>query len=346
MFKNKLKIAVFTLACLLLPCSSNENSTLNHPPKKLAPKKSKAKIENLVIDRDYGEDEKDIVVFSTNDSLSAFNDNLGVAAVKYYFDHFDRNENYATLVDIGNFSVGTEEAENSKGKSAIEIMNEAGYDIVVPGSLEFSYGIETFYENMKMLKSNIVCCNIYDTKKKAFPFLPYVIYKYGELKIAYVGVTSPEALLIKDNYENFFDENNEQLIYFFEDETGDALYKQIQTAVDTAKAEGADKVILLAHLGMEGITERWSTIRVIANTKDIDAVIDGHSMEVLDNGLMVNKVGAFIPLVQAGSRFKYLGAMNITKEDYIYPAVMKERSVNKKDEKFQMRVDEILAKYK
>ena len=346
MFKNKLKIAVFTLACLLLACSSNENSTLNHPPKKLAPKKSKAKIENLVIDRDYGEDEKDIVVFSTNDSLSAFNDNLGVAAVKYYFDHFDRNENYATLVDIGNFSVGTEEAENSKGKSAIEIMNEAGYDIVVPGSLEFSYGIETFYENMKMLKSNIVCCNIYDTKKKAFPFLPYVIYKYGELKIAYVGVTSPEALLIKDNYENFFDENNEQLIYFFEDETGDALYKQIQTAVDTAKAEGADKVILLAHLGMEGITERWSTIRVIANTKDIDAVIDGHSMEVLDNGLMVNKVGAFIPLVQAGSRFKYLGAMNITKEDYIYPAVMKERSVNKKDEKFQMRVDEILAKYK
>ena len=69
-------------------------------------------------------------------------------------------------------------------------------------------------------------------------------------------------------------------------------------------------------------------------------------MEVLDNGLMVNKVGAFIPLVQAGSRFKYLGAMNITKEDYIYPAVMKERSVNKKDEKFQIRVDEILAKYK
>ena len=135
-------------------------------------------------------------------------------------------------------------------------------------------------------------------------------------------------------------------MYFFEDETGAALYNQIQTAVDTAKSEGADKVILLAHLGIEGITEKWTATRVIANTKDIDAVIDGHSMEVLDNGLMVNKVGAFIPLVQAGSRYKYLGAMNITKDDYIYPAVMKERSVNKKDEAFQSKVDTILSQYK
>ena len=346
MFKNNLKIATFIITLILIACSSNENSTLNHPPKKAETNENKTSNDNLVIDKDYGKEEKDIVIFSTNDTLSSFNENLGVAAVKYYFDHFDRSENYATLVDIGNFSAGTKEAENSNGKVAIEIMNEVGYDIVVPGSLEFNYGIETFYENMKMLKSNIVCCNIYDTKKKAFPFLPYVIYKYGELKVAFVGVTSPEALLLKDNYEKFFDENNEQLIYFFEDETGDALYKQVQTAVDTAKAEGADKVILLSHLGIEGITERWSTIRVIANTKDIDAVIDGHSMEVLDNGLMVNKVGAFIPLVQAGSRYKYLGAMNITNEDYIYPAVMRDRSLNNKDDKFQTRVDEILSKYK
>ena len=346
MYKNKLKIAIFLLTFLLIACSSNVNSTLNHAPKKPKMSDNKATNTNLIIDKDYGEDEKDIVVFSTNDTLSAFNDNLGIASIKYYIDHFDKDENYTTLVDTGNFSAGTLEVENSKGKAAIEIMNEAGYDIVVPGSLEFNYGIETFYENMKMLKSNIVCCNIYDTKKKTFPFLPYVIYKYGKLKVAFVGVTSPEALLLKDNYEKFFDEKNEQLIYFFEDETGEALYKQVQTAVDTAKAEGADKVILLAHLGIEGITERWSTIRVIANTKDIDAVIDGHSMEVLDNGLMVNKVGAFIPLVQAGSKCKYLGAINITKEDYIFPAVMKDRSVNKKDEDFQKKVDEILSKYK
>ena len=339
---------------ILFSCSNNTNSSLNNSsnePSKT--NESTAEIANnntnnktLVIDKDYGKGSKDVVIFSTNDTLASFNENLSVASIKYYYDHFDKEENFTTLVDTGNFSVGSIEAEKSKGKVSIEIMNAVGYDIVVPGSYEFNYGIDTFYENMNMLKSNVVCCNIYDINKKTFPFLPYVIYKYDDLKIAFVGVTSPEALLLKDNYEKFFDENGEQLIYFFEDETGEALYRQVQTAVDTAKEEGADKVILLSHLGIEGITERWTTTRVIANTKDIDAVIDGHSMEVLDSGLMVNKVGAFIPLVQAGSNYKYVGAINITKEDYIYPAIMRERSINKKDEKFQQIVDEIIDKYK
>lgn len=346
---------IMLLGLLLVSCSSNPNSTLNHPPKDISKYNPPASIDianntneskTAIIDKDYGIGNKDTVIFSTNDGLSAFNENLGISAIKYYVDHFDKENNFTTLVDIGNFSAGSAEADKSQGKSSIEIINKVGYDIVVPGSFEFNYGIDAFYKNMSELKSHIVCCNIYDTKKKAFPFLPYVIYKYNELKVAFVGVTSPETLFLKENYEKFFDENGEQLIYFFEDESGEALYKQIQTAVDTAKAEGADKIILLAHLGIEGITEKWTTTKVIANTKDIDAVIDGHSMEVLDNGLMVNKVGAFIPLVQAGSRYKYLGAINITNEDYIYPAVMKERSVNKRDEGFQKTVNEILDKYK
>lgn len=351
LFRKMIFIALVIVS--VFACSSNPNSTLNHSPKaqdngqsSIQSQADKENNKSVVIDKNYDNGIKDIVIFSTNDTLSSFNENLGVAGIKYYIDHFDRNENFVTLVDTGNFSAGTKEAENSKGKVAIEIMNEVGYDIVVPGSLEFNYGINTFYENMRMLKSHIVCCNIYDVKRKTFPFLPYVIYKYNDINVAFVGVTSPEALLLKDNYEKFFDESGNQLLYFFEDETGDALYKQVQAAVDTAKAEGADKVILLAHLGIEGITERWSTTKVIANTKDIDAVIDGHSMEVLDNGLMINKIGAFIPMVQAGSNYKYLGAMNITKEDYIYPAVMKERSVNKRDESFQELVNKIIDKYK
>ena len=103
--------------------------------------------------------------------------------------------------------------------------------------------------------------------------------------------------------------------------------------------------MLLSHLGIEGVETKWSSTQVIANTKDIDAVIDGHSMEVLDNGLMTNKIGSFVPLVQAGSHLTNLGAMNITKDGYAYPAVMKERSVNTKDEEFQKFIDNVIEKY-
>lgn len=352
MFIKKVKIAlIYCVFFTIFACSSNPNSTLNHSPKDAAKYTPSKNTENktdkpLVIDKDYGKGDKDIVIFSTNDTLSSFNDNLGIASIKYYVEHFDKEHNFTTLVDTGNFSAGTELADKTHGDSSIKIMNKVGYDILVPGSLDFKYGLNKFFENMSKLKSHIVCCNLYDTKKKAFPFLPYVIYKYNDLKIAFVGVTSPEALILRETYDKFYNENGEQLIYFFEDDTGDSLYKQVQLAVDTAKSEGADKVILLAHLGIEGITERWSTTKVIANTKDIDGVIDGHSMEVLDNGLMINKVGQFIPMVQAGSKCKYLGALNITNEDYIYPAVMKDRSVNKKDMEFQKYVDEVFEEKK
>ena len=336
--KRKIMIIItLGLATILFSCSSNPDSTLNHPPKR--------KVQNFIT-KEVNEGLKDIIIFSTNDSFSSYNKNLGYSKIKYYYDHIDRNENYTVLVDIGNFSTGNEVAEKSNGKSSVEIINEMKYDLVVPGSHEFDYGLEAFFENMNALGDKVVCCNMLDTASEQLIFPPYKIFKYGDLKIAFIGVTSPEAIYMKNNRHHFFDkETGNQLIYFFEDEDGSMLYNQIQACVDSAIEKGADKVVLLSHLGIENVTTRWSSMAIIANTKNIDAVVDGHSMEVNDNGLMLNKIGTFVPIVQAGSHLKYLGAMNITKDGYIYPAVLKDRSINKADDSFQEVIDKIIEKY-
>ena len=44
-----------------------------------------------------------------------------------------------------------------------------------------------------------------------------------------------------------------------EDETGKKLYQNVQSAVDSAKAEGVDNVILVGHLGVEGTTDKWKS---------------------------------------------------------------------------------------
>lgn len=355
-FKRLKPIFPMILAFTIFACASNPNSTLNHSPDEVKRHNSshvkykyttiKKNGKEVHINKDYGDASKDVVIFSTNDGLSSFNDNLGLSAIKYFVDNFDRNNDYATFVDTGNFSSGSIEADNSNGQSSIDIINKANYDIIVPGSFEFNYGIDTFFKNMNNLNAHVVCCNIYDIKNNQLPFAPYVIYRYGNINIGFVGVISPETIFLKSNYDKFFDEDGKQLIYFFEDEGGNALYERIQETVDACINDGADKIILLAHLGIEGIRDEWTSTKVIANTKNIDAVIDGHSMEVLDNGLMINKVGKFIPLVQAGSKYKYLGAINVSKEDYINQAVLKERSVNKKDDEFQKFIDSTLEKYK
>ena len=84
----------------LVYCKSNPNSTLNHSIKEV----SDNSLENLGhIDKVCGSENKDIVVFSTNDSLAAYNDNLTYAGIKHYIDNFDRTNDYVTLIDTGNF---------------------------------------------------------------------------------------------------------------------------------------------------------------------------------------------------------------------------------------------------
>ena len=350
-FKTKKLLSLIlslSLMCAATACTTNPNSTLNKNPSELnnaTENVSKPYNSNMTIDKNYGIGDKDIVIFSTNDSLSAYDENLSFAAIKHFYDNFDRNENFVTLVDIGNFSSGNDIARNSKGKSSIEIMNAMGYDIIVPGSHEFDYGLDTFYENMQSLTSRVVCCNIVDLKTETLVFMPYVIFRYNDLNVAFVGVTSPEALFTEGNEDYFFDENDEQILYFFEDATGESLYAQIQATVDAAREEGADKVILLAHLGVENVTPIWSSTSVISHTNGIDAVIDGHSMEVLESGLMTNNIGSFVPLVQAGSHLSNLAAMNITHDGYIFPAEMSKNSIYIKDENMQQVIDSIIKKY-
>ena len=55
----------------------------------------------------------------------------------------------------------------------------------------------------------------------------------------------------------------EIFIYSFnEDATGKKLYTNIQNTVDTVQKLGVDYVFLVAHLGMNGITPRWSSLAV------------------------------------------------------------------------------------
>lgn len=102
----------------------------------------------------------------------------------------------------------------------------------------------------------------------------------GDTSIAFVGVTTPETLT-KSDPTHFQDGEGNYVYTFSEGDGGRALYEDIQQTVDSLRtAGGADYVILLAHLGIEGITEEWTSGPPCRPHHCIDAVIDGHSHEV------------------------------------------------------------------
>ena len=86
--------------------------------------------------------------------------------------------------------------------------------------------------------------------------------------------------------------------------------------MDQARGEGADYVIMVGHLGDNGITEKWSSRSVIANTTGIDAAIDGHSHEVCVENVP-NENGEMVVLTQTGTKFANIGKLTITTDGQI-----------------------------
>lgn len=254
--------------------------------------------------------DSDIVIIHTNDTHCGIEENLGFEGVAAYEKQMKALTPYVTLVDAGDAIQGAPVGTLSEGGYIVSLMNEAGYDFAIPGNHEFDYGMSRFLKLSSNLECGYYSCNLIKGPSGEQVFKPYKMINYDDVAVAYVGVTTPESIT-KSNPTNFQDGRGKYIYSLCEDTTGDALYSQVQEAVDAARAEGATFVILVGHLGNEGTTERWTSRSVIANTNGIDAVIDGHSHETFIDRVP-NKDGLLIPMAQTGTKFANIGKITIT----------------------------------
>ena len=253
--------------------------------------------------------DKDIVVLYTNDVHCGVDDNIGYAGLALYKKEMLAQTPYVALVDGGDAIQGAPIGTLSDGGYLIDIMNQVGYDFAVPGNHEFDYGMPRFLELAGKLNCGYYSSNFMDLRTGTAVFAPYKMFTYGNTKVAFVGATTPESFT--KSTPTYFQDGNGTYIYgFCEDESGKKLYTQIQASVDQAKAEGADIVVLVGHLGENGTTDQWTSDNVIKNTAGIDAVIDGHSHEVY-NKYVKNKDNKDVLLTQTGTKLKNIGKLTI-----------------------------------
>lgn len=253
--------------------------------------------------------DKDIVVLYTNDVHCGVDDNIGYAGLALYKKEMLAQTPYVALVDGGDAIQGAPIGTLSDGGYLIDIMNKVGYDFAVPGNHEFDYGMPRFLELAEKLNCGYYSSNFMDLRTGSAVFAPYKMFTYGNTKVAFVGATTPESFT--KSTPTYFQDGNGTYIYgFCEDESGKRLYTQIQASVDQAKAEGAEIVVLVGHLGENGTTDQWTSDNVIKNTAGIDAVIDGHSHEVY-NKYVKNKDGKDVLLTQTGTKLKNIGKLTI-----------------------------------
>ena len=254
----------------------------------------------------------DIVVLFTSDVHCGVDQGWGYAGLEQIRNTLEAKGDQVLLVDNGDAIQGEAIGTLSSGKAVAELMDKAGYDVAIPGNHEFDYGMENFLEIAGNSTFPYICCNL--MKDGATVLEPYMVFDKGGKKIAFIGVTTPRT--ITSSTPKYFQDENGNFIYDFlqTDKTGQAVYDAIQKSADNARAEGADYVILLGHLGMYAADAPWDYASVAANTSGIDAILDGHSHDS-DQVKVKNKDGAEIPRSACGTKMKSIGWLRISGED-------------------------------
>ncbi len=255
----------------------------------------------------------DIVVLYTNDVHCAVDANIGYAGLAAYAAEMELEvgaEN-VTLVDAGDAVQGAALGTLSQGAYIIDIMNEVGYDIMVPGNHEFDYGMERMLELMGMLDASVISSNFIELATNETVFDAYTIIDYGTIQIAYVGITTPESFT--KSTPKYFQDDTGNYIYGF-GETDNEIYTFVQTAVDGAVAEGADVVVAVGHCGDTGVEEHWSSTEIIANTTGIDVFIDGHAHSAISSATYENANGEDVLLTSSGSNLENIGKLTISED--------------------------------
>ena len=258
------------------------------------------------------QDGNDIVILHTNDVHCGIEDGLTYAGVSAYARAMEEQygaEN-VTLVDAGDAVQGGPIGTLTRGEYLVDIMNQVGYDIFTPGNHEYDYQMPRMLELMDQLDATVVSSNFLDLSTGESVFAPYTILSYGDVDVAYVGITTPESFT-KSTPAYFQDEDGNYLYSFCEDESGQALYDNVQASVDAARTEGADYVVAVAHLGVDVSSAPWRSTDVIANTHGIDVMIDGHSHTAIDGQEVLNEDGETVLLNQTGTKLAALGQVVI-----------------------------------
>ena len=250
----------------------------------------------------------DVVILHTNDIHCGIEDNVGVARLSQYKKNLKKQGLAVLLVDAGDAVQGAPIGKLSTGESIVNVMNAIGYDFIIPGNHEFDYGMARFFELLKMQKTPYYSCNFTDLRTGEHPLQSYKIVNAGGHTIAFVGVTTPETLATST--PKYFQDEKGKFIYgFSEDESGQKIYAAIQKAVDEAKAKGAEFVIVVGHLGMDGTIPRWSSTAIAENTKGVTAIIDGHSHEKYEARMAKGLDGKDVLITQTGTKMQTVGKL-------------------------------------
>ena len=252
----------------------------------------------------------DIVILHTNDAHCGIQNSIGYDGLMLYKKQMLSKYKNVILVDAGDHIQGGTVGSLTNGEAIIDIMNKVGYDVVNIGAHEFDYGQYQLKELSESLNCGYISSNFCFRKNKTSLYPAYKLIERGGKIIAFIGVTTPHALS-KTDLKTIYDEDGNILYHFLTENNNKELYDRIQSHIDYVKSQGVDYVIILSHLGIEGdIEEENTSINLLKNIKNVDALIDGNT-HLEYSKTTKDKEGKDIIIAQTGTKLNNIGVLII-----------------------------------
>ena len=282
---------------------------------------------------------EDIVILYENDTHCVIEGYSKLASMK---NELKETYKHVGVVSGGDFIQGNSLGVISQGEYIVNLMNLVGYDAIALGNHEFDYRLERLNQLVEMMDTKPICCNFKEIDKEDSYFEPYSIVSYGDVDIAYIGITTPHT--ISSSSPTQFKDENGELLYTFSSTT---LYDVVQENINLAKKAGAEYVIALSHIGyaddaIYGDLEDVETL--IKNTHGFDVVLDAHSHSVIEEKIIVDKEGNEVVLSSTGTKFENIGKLIISNGKFD-TKLIKTADYKKTDSNVDAYIEQINSEY-
>ena len=247
----------------------------------------------------------------------------------------NQNRTNTLLIDGGDCFQGSGVAAMSEGRAIIPLMNNIGYDIMLPGNWEVVYGKEMMMKDMFAYDGVKVCANMFhDTKdemKGDLIFPPYFVKHIAGIKIGFIGYNDP--LTPKRQSPAYSDG-----IKFTLPELNVAKYVKI-----LKEYELCDMVFLLTHMGLA----QQVGLSNMPQVKGVDYILGADTHERVRTPIQ----GVHTKVTEPGAFGSFIAKLDIVVEngivkDHTYQLLDVDPVLYKEDEEMKRLVDKARAPYK
>ena len=223
----------------------------------------------------------------------------GVEARAAIIQSVRNTEQHVLLLDSGDIFQGTPFFNLFKGEPEIKAMSAMGYEASTMGNHDFDAGLENFANQLQHANFPIIICNYdFTNTPMEFKYLPYKIFKKGNIKIGVTGVGIELAGLVSDNLYG----NTKYL---------DPIEHANKVANHLKNEKKCDMVICLSHLGYQYKDNKVSDVVFAKESENIDLILGGHTHTFMDEPLSLkNKAGGDVLINQVGWAGIVLGRLD------------------------------------